>query len=427
MSDVPIEFTNVWKKFRRGERYDSLRDIIPGMLKRVIRGRYDGDLGKREFWALRDISFKVRQGEAVGIIGPNGSGKSTILKLLCGILRADRGSVRAHGRVTALIETGAGFHPDLTGRENIYLNAAILGMSRTEIQRKFEEIVEFSGLADFIDTPVKRYSSGMYARLGFSVAAHVDPEILLVDEVLAVGDFAFQQRCLRKMDDVSKQGRTVIFVSHNMAAIQGLCQRCFLLSRGSIVLEGEPQVLVSRYLQDCYGDLPSSYVLPEGNPLPPDPAVLLHAEVLNADREACGQLRFGEPFAIRLVWQHQRRMTGAFYFIRVHDDRRRLIFAANTKNAGLALDEASRHELYCTVPENVLVPGLYSLSVGCYAQTHPTIHHVDPCLSFRVTEVPYRPTHVLDTLWDSVVAVRCSWSGVLNAGPSKAHDGLEAG
>ena len=188
MSSVALEFDGVWKKFRKGEKHDSLRDLVPALVKALLSGNHRDALKTREFWALRDVSFQIKRGEAVGIIGANGSGKSTTLKLLSGILKSTRGEVKVNGKLSALIEVAAGFHPDLTGRENIYLNGTILGMRKPEIDRKFDEIVDFSGLEDFIDTPVKRYSSGMYARLGFSVAAHVDPDILLVDEVLSVGD-----------------------------------------------------------------------------------------------------------------------------------------------------------------------------------------------------------------------------------------------
>src|SRR6202045_1411143 len=199
MSEIALEFDGVWKKFKKGEIYDSLRDLIPALMKGLFSSD-DSELHKREFWALQDINFQVRRGEAFAIIGANGAGKSTALKLLSRILRPNRGHIIAHGRLSALIEVGAGFHPALTGRENVYLNGCILGMKRQEIARKFDEIVEFAGIAEFIDTPVKRYSSGMYARLGFAVAAHVDPDILVVDEVLSVGDIVFQNRCLEKMN-----------------------------------------------------------------------------------------------------------------------------------------------------------------------------------------------------------------------------------
>src|SRR4030065_92762 len=196
MNSSAVEFLNVYKKFRKGERNDSLRDLIPYLSKKAFLKSKGDKLQEREFWALKDVSFQLKKGEAPGIIGPNGAGKSTILKLLSGILRPNKGEIRIHGRLSALIEVGAGFHPDLTGRENIYLNGAILGMRKEEIRNRFDEIVEFSGISEFIDTPVKRYSSGMYARLGFSIAAHVDPEILLIYEVLSVGGFSFPLKLL---------------------------------------------------------------------------------------------------------------------------------------------------------------------------------------------------------------------------------------
>ena len=232
MSQPAVIFDHVWKKFRRGERHDSLRDAIAAMVKRPFVRPDRAGLGDEEFWALRDVSFSVQPGEAIGIIGPNGAGKSTTLKLLTKILRPTLGSCRVRGRVGALIEIAAGFHPDLTGRENLYLQGAILGMSRGEVARKLDAIVDFAGLRDFIDTPVKRYSSGMNARLGFAVAAHVDPDVLLIDEVLAVGDFAFQQKCYERLAEFRRSGAAIVLVSHNMQAIVSLCDRAILLRPG---------------------------------------------------------------------------------------------------------------------------------------------------------------------------------------------------
>lgn len=244
-----LTMDRVSKKFKKGEIYDSLRDLIPAVTGRLFRKRPPTDaLDDREFWALRDVSFEVHRGEAFGIIGHNGAGKSTILKLLSRIMEPTTGTVRVDGTLSALIEVGAGFHPDLTGRENIYLNGTILGMRRDEIRRKFDEIVEFSGLADFIDTPVKRYSSGMYARLGFSVAAHVEPDLLIVDEVLSVGDYLFQRKCVEKMTEVIRSGATVVFVSHNLRAVTELCDRSMLLERGRVVKIGRTEEVVEGYL-----------------------------------------------------------------------------------------------------------------------------------------------------------------------------------
>jgi lipopolysaccharide transport system ATP-binding protein len=254
MSDIAIEVDHVWKKFRRGEIHDSLRDLIPALARRLMgNGPKRGDLAKGEFWAVRDLSFQLKRGEILGIIGPNGAGKSTILKILSRILRPNRGRIRVDGRLSALIEVGAGFHPDLTGRENVYLNGTILGMKKAEIERKFDEIVAFAEIEQFLDTPVKRYSSGMYLRLAFAVAAHLEPEILLVDEVLAVGDARFQKKCLNKMQDVGRQGRTVVFVSHNMPAITRLCERGILLDQGRVIEDGPAEKVVRAYLTSSLG------------------------------------------------------------------------------------------------------------------------------------------------------------------------------
>ncbi|MBI5584166.1 MAG: ABC transporter ATP-binding protein [Deltaproteobacteria bacterium] len=248
MPETVLEFRGVYKKFKRGEKYNTLRDFVPSIFRRIARGNGDSRLEEKEFWAVNDVSFAVEQGEAFGIIGPNGAGKSTILKLLIGIMHPTRGEKLVKGRLSALIEIGAGFHKDLTGRENIFLIGTILGMTKTEIRSKFDEIVDFSGLTEFIDTPVKRYSSGMYARLGFSVAAHVDPDVLVVDEVLSVGDFAFQRRCVQKMNAILHNGATLIFVSHDLKTVADLCHRALLLEKGRVLMLGETHAVISRYL-----------------------------------------------------------------------------------------------------------------------------------------------------------------------------------
>jgi lipopolysaccharide transport system ATP-binding protein len=246
MSSARVIFDGVWKKFRRGPAHDSLRDFIPSLFRRALNGRSD-DLEEQEFWALRKISFEVHPGDALGIIGPNGAGKSTVLKLLSRILKPNRGRCEIRGRFGALIEVAAGFHPDLTGRENIYFQGAIMGMKRAEIKRKLDEIIDFAGIGEFIDTPVKRYSSGMEARLGFSIAGHLDPDVLLVDEVLAVGDLSFQKRCVDRMQEKLASGVAVVFVSHNLPAVMNLCPRTLVLSRGQRLFEGSSENAVEFY------------------------------------------------------------------------------------------------------------------------------------------------------------------------------------
>jgi len=245
MQRSAVQFDGVSKRFRLGESQDSLRDLLSGALRRWT-GRNKSEAST--FWALQDVSFEVPRGDTLGIIGPNGAGKSTALKLLAGILRPDAGSVRVKGRLAALIEVGAGFHGDLTGRENIFLHGAILGMRRDEVRRKLDPIVAFAGVERFLDMPVKRYSSGMYARLGFSIAAHVEPDVLLVDEVLSVGDAVFRVRCLDRMRELVRRGTTLVFVTHDLAQMQSVCARAVVLSHGRVAFAGGSREAVGHYL-----------------------------------------------------------------------------------------------------------------------------------------------------------------------------------
>jgi lipopolysaccharide transport system ATP-binding protein len=271
MSDTIISVENLGKKYILGQQkqegYTALRDVIANGAKSIGRNILK-PLGKRmpepeveEFWALKDVSFEIKQGDRVGIIGRNGAGKSTLLKILSRITEPTKGSIRINGRVASLLEVGTGFHPELTGRENIFLNGSILGMSKVEIQNKFDEIVAFAEVEKFLDTPVKRYSSGMYVRLAFAVAAHLEPEILIVDEVLAVGDAQFQKKCLGKMEEVGKEGRTVLFVSHNMSTIQSICERSIVFQCGHIIADTRTALAVQFYLQDS--SVSDSFIRPK--------------------------------------------------------------------------------------------------------------------------------------------------------------------
>lgn len=271
MGEIAIRVQDLSKQYRIGARqsYKTMRDIIADAMMTPFRSTASwlrrrqtarkADASNNYFWALSELSFEVKQGEAIGIIGRNGAGKSTLLKVLSGITEPTRGRAEVRGRLASLLEVGTGFHPELTGRENVFLNGAILGMKRTEIERKFDEIVSFAEIEQFLDTPVKHYSSGMYLRLAFAVAAHLEPEILLIDEVLAVGDAAFQKKCLGKMGEVAGAGRTVLFVSHNMAAVQQLTRASLLLDHGKLVAYGPSAAVISQYLNGANGRTSNVY------------------------------------------------------------------------------------------------------------------------------------------------------------------------
>ena len=302
MIDIAIKCEGICKQYRIGERksYKALRDVITDAIKSPFRrlrqapnGSESNGNGKPTVWALQDVSFEVKQGEVLGIIGRNGAGKSTLLKILSRITEPTRGYAEINGRVGSLLEVGTGFHPELTGRENIFLNGAILSMKKAEIARKFDEIVAFAEVEKFIDTPVKRYSSGMYVRLAFAVAAHMETEILLVDEVLAVGDAHFQKKCLGKMGDVAKHGRTVLFVSHTMPSIQRLCSRCVLLKHGQLAFDGEVDQVIEDYV--------SQQVLSEfvADPNPIGPAITRAAVTWSEGTGICVDVAFSSTFPLQ--------------------------------------------------------------------------------------------------------------------------------
>jgi len=318
MSDVVAHFSQVSKRFRLGQGHDSLRDLISSALGRLLRRGGCGDRNAA-FWALRDVDFTVERGEPVGIIGPNGAGKSTALRLLAGILRADEGEVRVRGRLAALIEVGAGFHGDLTGRENVFLNGAILGMSRAEVRSKLDAIVAFAGLERFLDTPVKRYSSGMHARLGFSIAAHVDPEILLVDEVLSVGDAVFRLRCVERMRELVRGGTTLVFVTHNLDQMQSICPRAIVLQDGRNVFDGPSRDAVGRYLSA----MSKSYI-----PRPTDMPAYGQDQVAAVELLS---LRLVDETGEEVVWTRARDPLRAELRLRLHRAIPRLVVEFNMR------------------------------------------------------------------------------------------------
>ncbi|MFO0949088.1 MAG: ABC transporter ATP-binding protein, partial [Planctomycetota bacterium] len=288
--DVRVEFRGVTKVFRRGEDHGSLRDALPALARRVT-GR-GPRRSKNEFLSLDDVSFEVRSGECLGIIGPNGAGKSTLLKCASKILRPNAGTVVVRGRVSALIEVGAGFHPDLTGRENIFLYGAVLGMRRREVKERFDRIVDFSGIGPAIDTPAKRYSSGMFARLGFAVAALMDPDVLLIDEVLSVGDRQFSDKCEYKIREILAGGAAVLFVSHNLAAVRMICDRVALLERGRLTFVGSPDDAIRRYHQ--------AFRHQQDSQLHSRSACQCDARILGAFQREVETLQPGQPFHVEI-------------------------------------------------------------------------------------------------------------------------------
>lgn len=350
------------------------------------------DHGNREnqlIWALRNISFTIQQGEVVGIIGRNGAGKSTLLKILSRITAPTSGTIKIKGKIASLLEVGTGFHPELTGRENIFLNGSILGMHRNEIVHKLDEIIDFSGVEKFIDTPVKRYSSGMYVRLAFAVAAHLEPEILIVDEVLAVGDAEFQKKCLGKMGHVAKEGRTVLFVSHNMAAIKNLCARAMLLDTGVITHDGNANDTISSYL-GRYQTSSSIEIIPEARPrLGHGPARLRKIWLTNQCGELITNLYFAQSFRVNLIIELEERIRDeimAFVYISAADGTRfGVTYNVENGSPGWQLDLGNYHVIIDI--DAVLLPHhSYSFDVGLYNYPGTEVYDfVEQVLLFSVS------------------------------------------
>lgn len=368
MSDVVIRVENLSKKYiighQKQERYTALRDVIANGAMSFWQGltgdrQAQPDDLSEEFWALKDVSFEIKQGDRVGIIGRNGAGKSTLLKILSRITEPTSGRISIKGRVASLLEVGTGFHPELTGRENIYLNGAILGMDRSEIKKKFDEIVAFAEVEKFLDTPVKRYSSGMYVRLAFAVAAHLEPEILIVDEVLAVGDAAFQKKCLGKMEDVAeKEGRTVLFVSHNMGAILSLTQNCLFLEKGYLVFNGSSEKSTERYLNTGYlsGRLWK-------NPIRRNtPIRIIECKILDEYGSIDGELDVRRDFIIETIYEVCNPVSGAVISLNLHGNDGSHIMSLEDRDQDNGLLEYRQLGIYKT---QVRIPGLW-LNNGRY-------------------------------------------------------------
>jgi lipopolysaccharide transport system ATP-binding protein len=360
---------------------ETITQIATSPLRR-LRGQRNGRVEK--FWALKDVNLEVQQGEVLGIIGRNGAGKSTLLKVLSRITAPTTGRIELRGRVGSLLEVGTGFHPELTGRENIYLNGSILGMHRREIQWKFDEIVDFSGVEKFLDTPVKRYSSGMYVRLAFAVAAHLEPEILIVDEVLAVGDAEFQKKCLGKMEEVSKCGRTVLFVSHNMVSIARLCNQGLLLQGGQKVFFGGIHELIARYNENIF-NATSEKVWPDGSHAPGDHSVRLRAVRLltNSNELVEGAIDINEGFAIEIEYElldvdGDRIPIAAINLI---NENGIILFASSDFRRAQAVDNISDKNVVkavCHIPGYLLAEGRFSVLAAMVSYNPNIVHAIAP-------------------------------------------------
>jgi len=356
MSEAVIHAEGLSKRYRIGERerYYALRDVLArAFLAPFRRSRGPRDAG--DLWALRDVTFDVAQGEVVGLIGRNGAGKTTLLKILSRITRPTAGFAEIRGRVGSLLEVGTGFHPELTGRENVYLSGAILGMKNSEIARKFDEIVSFAGVERFIDTPLKHYSTGMQMRLAFAVAAHLEPEILLVDEVLAVGDLEFQKKCLGKMQDVSKSGRTIVFVSHNITAISTLTNRTLLLDGGGVDFDGDTYQALGRYRELLGGRTVGEYVAPD------KATGVILARVITSDSNQVH--RFGRPLAFEFHLRFREKPKVGGFGFQILDDEGRPVVYLRLFDSTRPWTREGTVVLRCTIPRPRLYLGRYSLAL----------------------------------------------------------------
>ncbi len=412
MSDVAIRVEDLSKMYRIGgkqERYKRFTETVMDTLTAPVRRLRN--LGKpappeETIWALKDVSFEVKRGEVVGIIGRNGAGKSTLLKILCRITEPTEGRAEIHGRVGSLLEVGTGFHPELTGRENVYLNGVILGMKRAEIERKFDEIVEFSGVEKFVDTPVKRYSSGMKVRLAFAVAAHLDPEILLIDEVLAVGDAQFQKKCLGKMGEVAGEGRTVMFVSHNMQAVQTLCGKAVLLVDGKIETQGEAHSVVNAYLSKGLRNV-TERVWDDVKTAPGNESIRIRsARVIPGIGSQNNAITIKTSFCIEFVFtitlpetlfyvgMHFRTVYGECIFV-----------TASVPN----VIRQGTYKSICFVPGDLLNNGAYTMEIYFVKDANIVLYQVVDLLVFEVHDVEREPGGFLGEL-PGAVRPKLKWN-----------------
>jgi lipopolysaccharide transport system ATP-binding protein len=418
-NDIAIKVEGLCKLYRIGglqAPYRTFRDSLMNAAaspfrkaRDLLRGIHTGAAGLTEtLWALKDVSFKVERGEVVGVIGLNGAGKSTLLKILSRITEPTKGYADIYGRVGSLLEVGTGFHHELTGRENIYLNGAILGMKKTEIERKFDEIVAFAELDKFIDTPVKHYSSGMYVRLAFAVAAHLEPEILLVDEVLAVGDAAFQKKCLGKMGEVAREGRTVLFVSHNLAAISKLCQRTVMLDSGELKMDGRADQVIEAYNSECEQFATSMEVLKNPELRRGDGRVrFIRAEVFNP--EESNTISLSKPLTINLVYEAEQDLPDVKFYIYVLDELGNgIVFCSNHFSGETMPVKAGVGAVQCLIQKNPLSPGKYWINVDIYA-AGLQCDYVEKIQTFAVTYGDFYGTGMIPDPRSGRVVIDYEW------------------
>jgi len=382
--DVAVSVRGLAKSYsiaKNAEKHSTLGEALVHKLKNPF-----AKAEKDTFWALNDVNFDIQKGDVVGIIGRNGAGKSTLLKVLSRITEPTRGKIDLYGRVGSLLEVGTGFHPELTGRENVFLNGAILGMSKAEIARQFDAIVDFSGTEQFLDTPVKRYSSGMYVRLAFAVAAHLNPEILIVDEVLAVGDAEFQKKCMGKMQDVAESGRTVLFVSHNMGAINQLCTQGILLKSGRVEFQGKTEQVTERYLSA--GTSFSHEVEMDINSNPESPIVFTRAWMTNDQGSKTAVINVLAPFAVNIEVLARRHAPGVELTALFYNSLGQCLFMSNVSdlNEGYTNFSSGVHTLQLQIPAEFLVPDSYYITLVAHKPMVETYDRHDEVISFQVEE-----------------------------------------
>jgi lipopolysaccharide transport system ATP-binding protein len=431
-SELAIEAAGLGKLYRLGREarvpYSTLRDGIAAALSAPFRRRSGERPTRATIWALRDVSFAIGRGEVVGIIGPNGAGKSTLLKILSRITEPTLGMARIHGRVGSLLEVGTGFHPELTGRENIYLNGAILGMRRAEIRRKFDEIVAFSEVEKFIDTQVKFYSSGMYLRLAFAVAAHLEPEILLVDEVLAVGDASFQRKSLGKMGEVAQEGRTVLFVSHNMTAIHMLCPRTILIQNGGVRRDGPTSEVVADYLSSV-SEQEGERVWPDPETAPGNDRIRLHAVRVRSRGRVAGEVDIDQEVTIEVEFWNRTPGSQVFTNLRLIDDLSNIVLETSTTPGANRLPERwfgrphppGLFRSSCVLPANLLNDRRYYVTVLVASSSPPTVEaKAEQALSFAVLDTGAMRTPGLGGRWTGAVRLPLAWTTDLIESPVPA-------